>query len=134
MKLEIELDYDMIPAYLNELYTKGCKDVADAIEKEYFKQVDKKQEDKEILDYFKSIKERFGANRLHYTARYCKRKNGEIVCLYEFILSIGDTTKKIIVRKPFIFSNGKVFGRPESIKWIEHFYYECLEHGYEEVE
>ena len=128
MKLEITLDDDRIDALLTELYEKGCNEVADAIETQYFKQLDKSQEEHEFRKYFTQY------GTMVYRALYFKSSKGEITCYYEFWKhNQGGKTIRRFTRKPFIASTGKIYGRPESKNWINQLISEAIENGFEEV-
>ena len=128
MKLEINLEDDRINALITELFEKGCNEVANAIETEYFKHLDKMQEATE----FRKYSTQYGT--MVYKALYFKSSKGEITCYYEFWKHnpVGKTIRRF-TRKPFIASTGKIYGRPESKSWIERLINEALEDGLEEV-
>lgn len=128
MKLEITLDEERINDLLQELFAKGCDEVANAIETSYFKQLDKVDEKKEFHDYYKQYGD------MVYRALYFKSSKGEITCYYEFWKhNDGAKSTRRFTTRPFIASTGRIYGRPESRSWIQQLINEARENGFEEV-
>ena len=114
MELKIKLNEKNINSLLTELYAKGCNEVADAIETAYSKELNKTN-NKQMLEAFLK---KHNLSFLHRAYRG-ERKNGEVVCYYEFWKHTDHGIERYFTTKPMYLSNGKVYGRPYGIKYTQ---------------
>ena len=126
MKLEITLDDERVSSLISELFEKGCDEVAHAIENEYFKQLDKMQEQFEFRQY----SHQYGGK---YRALYFKGVHGiTYYCEFWELCSDGNIIRRFTT-KPFIASTGTVYGTPSTKAFIKRLIADAIEAGLEEV-
>lgn len=130
MKLTINLKDENVKSIIDELYTKGCNEAAEAIEHAYLARWKNKEDKSEIDAFIRG----FGAKAFCNRAYYNKNTKGELSAYYE--IWTRDENRNLIItvhRKPFITSLGKIYGRPVPKKWLVEFYIEAMSRGAKEV-